>query len=89
MIVAIKTEFGKALAIRSVYMMNCWGSNLNKYWLQAGARVSAGSTDINYLPEPTTYFYWHAWKEGKSFEEAVTSAYRKTINLMNAVDERP
>jgi hypothetical protein len=79
----IRAEFGAALTIRSVYMMNCVGSSLNQAWLDAGARASAGTIRNNYLPEPTTFFFWTSWKEGRSFEESVTSAYRKTINLMN------
>ena len=83
MIVAMKTELGKPLSIRSVYMMNCVGSSLNQAWLSAGAKVSAGSLVNNYLPEPTMFFFWSNWKDGQTFETAVTSAYRKTINLMN------
>jgi GH24 family phage-related lysozyme (muramidase) len=82
---AIKTEYGKPLSIRSVYMMNCVGSSLNAAWLAAGAKVSVGSLKNNYLPEPTTYFFWKAWKEGETFDKAAASAYRKTINLMNDV----
>ena len=80
---ALKTENGKPLSLRSVYMMNCVGSSLNSAWTDAGAKVSAGTTKNNYLPEPTTYFFWDAWKAGKGFQEAVTSAYQKTIALMN------
>lgn len=75
---------GKPLSIRSVYMMNCVGSSLNQAWIDAGAKVSSGSIRNNYLPEPTMFFFWKNWKEGQTFESAVTSAYRKTINLMNA-----
>ena len=82
---AIKTEYGKPLSIRSVYMMNCVGSSLNKAWLDAGAKISSGAMKNNYLPEPSTFFFWNSWKEGQAFETAVTSAYRKTINLMNDV----
>ncbi len=81
---AMKSEYGKPLSIRSVYMMNCVGSSLNQAWLDAGAKASAGSIKNNYLPEPTMYFFWKNWKEGQAFESAVTSAYRKTIGLMNA-----
>jgi GH24 family phage-related lysozyme (muramidase) len=79
----IRTELGSPLTIRSVYMMNCVGSSLNQAWLDAGARVSSGSIRNNYLPEPTTFFFWQNWKAGKPFEESVTAAYRKTINVMN------
>lgn len=82
-IVAIKNELGRPLSIRAVYMMNCVGASLNQSWLDAGARVASGSMGNNYLPEPTTFFFWSAWKEGQSFGEAATSAYRKTVNLMN------
>jgi GH24 family phage-related lysozyme (muramidase) len=80
---AMKTENGKPLTLRSVYMMNCVGSSLNQAWIDAGAKVSSGSLRNNYLPEPTTFFFWQNWKEGQSFENAMTGAYRKTINLMN------
>jgi GH24 family phage-related lysozyme (muramidase) len=80
----MKAEYGKPLSIRSVYMMNCVGSSLNQAWIDAGARVCSGSLRNNYLPEPTMFFFWNNWKDGQNFESAVTSAYRKTINLMNA-----
>ena len=64
-------------------MMNCVGSSLNQAWIDAGAKVSSGAIRNNYLPEPTTFFFWTNWKAGQSFETAVTSAYRKTINAMN------
>ena len=80
---AVKTEYGKALSIRSVYMMNCVGSSLNAAWLEAGAKVSVGALKNNYLPEPTTFFFWKAWKDGQTFEKAAASAYAKTISVMN------
>jgi GH24 family phage-related lysozyme (muramidase) len=79
----IRTELGAPLNIRSVYMMNCIGSSLNQAWIDSGARVSSGAIRNNYLPEPTTFFFWQNWKAGKPFEESVTAAYRKTINVMN------
>lgn len=79
------TEYGGPLNIRTVYMMNCVASSLNQAWLDVGARASSGSHANNYLPEPTTYFFFQAWKDGETFESAVTSAYRKTIDAMNAV----
>lgn len=78
-----RSQLGRPLAIRSVYMMNCNGSTLNQAWLDAGAKVASGSIDTNYLPEPANTFFWRAWSGGQSFEAAVTSAYRKTVNLMN------
>ncbi len=80
---AMRAELGKPLSIRSVYMMNCVGSTLNQAWLDAGAKVSSGSIRNNYLPEPTMFFFWEKWKAGEGFESAATSAYRRTINLMN------
>jgi GH24 family phage-related lysozyme (muramidase) len=80
----MRTENGKPLQLRSVYMMNCVGASLNQAWIDAGAKVSAGSLKNNYLPEPTMFFFWQNWKEGQSFENAVTAAYRKTINLMKS-----
>lgn len=83
MIKAIKTEAGRPLMIRSVYMMNCVGSSLNQAWLDAGAKASSGSLRNNYLPEPTTHFFWTNWKGGQSFESAATNAYRQTISVMS------
>jgi len=84
----MKQEYGKPLSIRSVYMMNCKGASLNQAWLDAGAKVSAGTVKNNYLPEPTTFFFWDAWKSGQTFENAVTSAYRRTISVMNETVKR-
>jgi GH24 family phage-related lysozyme (muramidase) len=78
----MKAEYGQPLSIRSVYMMNCVGSSLNQAWLDAGARTSCGTAGNNYLPEPTMFFFWQNWKSGQTFENAATSAYRKTVNLM-------
>ncbi|HEY2974825.1 MAG TPA: papain-like cysteine protease family protein [Pyrinomonadaceae bacterium] len=80
---AMKSELGSPLTIRSVYMMNCVGSSLNQAWIDAGAKVSSGAKRNNYLPEPTMFFFWKNWKAGQTFESAVTSAYRQTINVMN------
>lgn len=79
----IKAANGGPLRIRSVYMMNCWGSSLNQAWIDIGARVSSGSRDINYLPEPTTFFFFRNWKKGDTFATAVNSAFLSTIKLMN------
>lgn len=79
-----KTEYGKGLPLRSVYMMNCEASSLNQAWLDAGAKVVSGSVGLNVLPEPTTYFFWNNWKDGQGFDTAITGAYTKTVALMNA-----
>ena len=79
----MRADFGKPLSLRSVYMMNCVGASLNQAWIDAGAKVSSGSIRNNYLPEPTTFFFWQNWKQGQGFEASVTAAYRKTINVMN------
>lgn len=84
-LLTLRTEFGAPLSIRCVYMMNCIGSSLNPIWLELGARASAGTHANNYLPEPTTHFFWSFWKAGQSFDSAVTSAYRQTIDYMNAL----
>ena len=82
---AIRTEAGRPIPIRAVYMMNCIGSSLNQAWIDAGAKTSAGALRNNYLPEPTTHFFWVNWRAGQPFETAVTGAYRQTIGLMNDV----
>jgi hypothetical protein len=82
---SLRTEFGGPLNIRSVYMMNCVGSSLNQAWLDIGARTSSGTHENNYLPEPSTYFFWSAWTGGQSFETSVTTAYRRTIDAINGI----
>ncbi|MHB8689640.1 MAG: papain-like cysteine protease family protein [Solirubrobacteraceae bacterium] len=82
---AIKAEAGRALTVRSVYMMNCVGSSLNQAWLDAGAKASAGTTRNNYLPEPTTHFFWVNWLAGQTFGAAVTNAYKQTIAALNGI----
>ncbi len=79
----MRADLGRPLALRSVYMMNCVGASLNQAWIDAGAKVASGTIDNNYLPEPSTLFFWQAWQKGDSFDAAITAAYRKTINLMN------
>lgn len=81
----MKTENGAPLKIRSVYMMNCVGSSLNKAWLDAGAKVSCGTKKNNYLPEPTTYFFFKMWKGGQAFEVGATTAYQQSIAALNGV----
>ncbi len=80
---SMKDALGRPLSIRCVYMMNCKGASLNQAWLDAGAKASSASIKNNYLPEPTMYFFWQNWKAGQTFENAATSAYNRTINLMN------
>jgi hypothetical protein len=79
-----KTDYGKALPLRSVYMMNCEASTLNQAWLDAGAKVVSGAVGLNVLPEPTTFFFWQNWKAGQNFSTAVTAAYNQTVRLLNA-----
>ena len=67
----MRSESGKPLAVRSVYMMNCVGSSLNDAWLKAGAKVSSGSRGNNYLPEPAMFFF------GKTGRRARTSRPRR------------
>lgn len=79
----LRTEFGGPLNIRVVYMMSCVGASLNQAWLDAGARASAGTVRNNNLPEPATHLFWTAWTGGSTFESAVTSAYRRTVEMIN------
>ena len=79
-----KTEYGKALPLRSVYMMNCEAATLNQAWLDAGAKVVSGSVGLNVLPEPTTYLFWNSWKDGQGFDSAITGAYTRTVGMINA-----
>lgn len=76
---------GAPLRLRAVYMMSCVGSSLNKAWLAAGAKVSSGAFRNNYLPEPTTFFFFLNWKKGLSFADAVTTAYLRTIGTMREI----
>jgi GH24 family phage-related lysozyme (muramidase) len=82
-IVQMMTDNGGPLPLRSVYMMNCVGSSLNRAWLSAGAKTSSGTKGNNYLPEPTMFFFWQNWRAGKSFGDSVVTAYHQTISFMN------
>jgi GH24 family phage-related lysozyme (muramidase) len=82
---SLRTQFGGPLNLRTVTMMSCVGASLNQAWLHAGARASAGTVGNNNLPEPTTYFFWSAWKSGTAFETAVLSAYRRTVDALNSL----
>lgn len=79
----IRTDYGKPLSIRSVYMMNCVGSSLNQAWRDIGAQTVSGTKRNNYIPEPTMFFFWKNWKGGMSFADSVTLAYQQTITLIN------
>jgi GH24 family phage-related lysozyme (muramidase) len=83
----IKTVFngGRPIRLRSVYMMNCVGSSLNQAWIDIGAKVSAGSIRNNYIPEPTMYYFFTNWKQGKSFNDSVVDAYQRTISAIEAI----
>ncbi len=83
---AIKTANGnKDIRLRAVYMMNCVGSSLNQAWLDIGAKVVSGTKKNNYLPEPSMFFVWRNWKNGQTFQDAVTNAYSQTINFINGM----
>jgi GH24 family phage-related lysozyme (muramidase) len=85
-IAGIKAANGnRPVRLRAVYMMNCVGSTLNRPWLDAGAKASTGSVRNNYLPEPTMFFFFRNWKEGQSFNDAVTNAYRSTIDTLKTL----
>ena len=55
---AIRPSTGKPLTIRSVYMMNCVGLEPEPGVARRRRQGSSGSVRNNYLPEPTTYFFW-------------------------------
>ena len=76
---------GRPIRLRSVYMMNCWASKLNQPWIDIGAKVSAGSTTINYIPEPMMYYFFNNWKENKSFNDSVLDAYQRTIDTIEGI----
>lgn len=82
----IKTANGNApMRLRAVYMMNCVGSTLNQAWLDIGAKVSSGAVRNNYLPEPSMFFFWRNWKDGQSFNDAVTNAYIDSIKAIKQI----
>lgn len=76
---------GRPVRLRSVYMMNCDGSSLNQAWIDIGAKVSAGAIRTNYIPEPTMYYFFNNWKEGKSFNDSVLDAYHRTIDTIESI----
>ncbi len=76
---------GRPVRLRAVYQMNCVGSALNQTWIDIGAKVVVGSARNNFIPEPMMYFFFQNWKAGRSFTDAVTDAYQRTIETIEAV----
>jgi hypothetical protein len=74
----LKSEYGRALPIRMVYMMNCRGSSMNSAWVDAGATVSGGSRGDNWMPEPMLRTFWKNWLGGMNFAHAIADAYHST-----------
>jgi hypothetical protein len=74
----LRSDFGKPLPIRAVYMMNCKAGTLNGDWILAGARVSGGSMGNNFMPEPMMRTFWKNWLSGMNFGSALDDAYKST-----------
>lgn len=81
----LKTEFGRVLPIRMVYMMNCRGSTMNPAWIDAGATVTGGSHGDNWMPEPMLRTFWKNWIGGMNFANAMADAYRSTKGIWNFI----
>jgi hypothetical protein len=81
----LKIEYGRALPIRMVYMMNCLGSTMNSAWINAGATVSGGSRGDNFMPEPMLHTFWKNWLGGMNFANAMADAYRSTKGIWNFI----
>jgi GH24 family phage-related lysozyme (muramidase) len=76
---------GRPLRLRGVYMVGASGTTLNPIWLELGAKASAGALRHNHLPATTTHFFLQEWKAGRSFHDAVASAYAATVELLQPV----
>lgn len=63
--------YGKGkFPIRMVYQGLCWGSEMNDAFIDLGAKVTAGSRYVNFLPFRYNGF-GKAWNNGNTFEKAI------------------
>ncbi len=67
---ALKSTVGSPVPLRMVYQMNCWGSNLNSAWTDAGAKAVLGSRYVNFYPHEIMQFA-DAWRNGHKFHDAL------------------
>lgn len=75
----------QSINLRMVYMCNCYGSTVNDDWRAIGAKVSVGSRQNDYMPEPMITFFLHHWLAGRKVGEAAAEAYNQSIPLYTAV----
>lgn len=69
--------YGKGrFPIRMVYMGLCWGSEMNEAFTDIGAKVSAGSRYVNFLPFRINDFM-RAWNNNLTFGNAIQESYNE------------
>jgi hypothetical protein len=64
----------KALDLRMVYGLNCYGLSLASTWLDLGAQVVNGAPGVNWFPEPSLSIFLRRWLGGHSYSEAVVAS---------------
>jgi hypothetical protein len=90
---AARRENPRALDLRMVYGLNCYGLSLASTWLQLGAQAVNGAPGVNWFPEPSLSVFLRKWLGGHPYSEAViasnTTATRWWGKILKPSEERP
>lgn len=77
---------GFKFSLRLVHMCNCVAGSLNDDWLAIGARVSVGSRNNDYMPEPMNTFFWNDFlNQDKRVSQAASDSYAASVPLWQTV----
>ncbi len=75
---------GRPMNLNAVYMVSCWGSEFNDAWIDAGARASNGSNELNYYVLLSPIVFMQHWtRHDSSLNDAAQAAYAAEKVLMN------
>jgi len=67
----------KALDLRMIYGLNCFGASLASTWMELGAEVVNGAVGVNWFPEPSLSVFLRNWLGGQSYSQAVRQSNRR------------
>jgi hypothetical protein len=67
----------KALDLRMIYGLNCFGASLASTWVELGAEVVNGAVGVNWFPEPSLSVFLRNWLGGKPYSLAVRQSNRR------------
>jgi hypothetical protein len=73
-----------SIKIRSVYQTCCFGKSMINNWKSIGVYVVNGAEDENSVTLFSAAFFVKEWVSGKSFENAVYSAYYEEIDTLKS-----